>query len=523
MSIKTPRLIQDRCGVYYFRWIVPLPWRPAVGKTELRRSLGTKDARLARQSALLLSANLEGIMASKKMAAKPQDSELGELDSAFRDFLGSKQEAYKVIARVYKDGRAEIEADTLEEAKEARAMIEAHAKARIAEAEARKASYGRQGAAGAAEAEALLPASLSGTHLRTAADDYIQERTAALSEKGTMPKVRGALAAFIAFAGNIDVGMVKAPKVRAYKKSMLDSGKAGTTVNDHMSILNGFFDWCIDNGVANIKNPAKGLSIQGAHAKAEAYKPYDDQELERIFAPGPYLKRMKLPDFYWGPLIALWSGARAEEIASLELRQIRQEKGVWIIDIEKGKTESSVRMVPLHSKLIALGLLDYCEALSKAGHKRLFPHLVNGKNGFKKNMCRMFGVHLDSPEVGIVDPLKVFHSFRHTAITKLTSENVNDGLKKAIVGHDVESKDTAHDGYIHGQALTLANRRKAVEKLKFPTVDAEALKLPADHFLPAIAKRIEERAKRPSKKAKKSETKKGPRAAPAKKAANAAG
>lgn len=498
MSIKTPRLIQDRCGVFYFRWIVPLPWRQSVGKTELRRSLGTKDASLARQSALLLSANMEAIMATSKKARPQADIPVSaQAQHLLDNFLANAGVAGKLIARFHKDGSSEIEADTLEEAKEGRAMAEAHAKARIAEAEALKAS----GALHAGMAVAALPASLSGTHLRAAADDYIQERKKALSENGTIPKVKGTLNAFIAYAGNIDIGMVKAAKVRDYKKSMLDAGKAGTTINDHMSILHGFFDWCIGNGVAHMQNPAKGLAIQGAHAKAEAYEPYNDDELGLIFAPGPYLKRMDMPDFYWGPLIALWTGARAEEIASLELRQIRQEKGIWIFDIVKGKTESSVRMVPIHSKLIGLGLLDYCEALSKAGYKRLFPHLTKGKNGFKKNMCRMFGVHLDSPEVDIVDPLKVFHSFRHTAITKLTSENVNDGLKKAIVGHDVDAKDTAHDGYIHGKALTLANRRKAVEKLKFPLVDASALTLAPDHFLPAIAKRIEDSKKRAAKKA----------------------
>ena len=58
VSIKTPRLIQDRCGVYYFRLIVPLSWRRVVEKTEILRSLRTKDALIARQAALLLSARI---------------------------------------------------------------------------------------------------------------------------------------------------------------------------------------------------------------------------------------------------------------------------------------------------------------------------------------------------------------------------------------------------------------------------------------------------------------------------------
>jgi len=481
MGIKTPRLIQDRCGVFYFRWIVPLSWRPTVGKTEIRRSLRTKDAAIARQSALLLSIHMEALMAASKRGEPGSTPVPPEVQRIFDGLTESAGQAYKTKVRIFADGRAEIEADTLEEAKEARAMVEAHAKARIAEAEA-----GR----GAKKALSLLPSSLCGTRLKQAAADYVEERRAALSETGTIPKIKGALKAFAELAGDIDVAMASSATVLDYKKKMLAEKKAGTTVNDHIGALVGFFDWCIDNKIARMDNPAKGMQIVGAHSKAVAYKPYSDDELASIFAPGPYLKRMKLPDFYWGPLIALWSGARAEEVASLELRQIRQEKGIWIIDIEKGKTENAVRKVPVHSKLLELGLVEHRDAMAAAGHKQLFPHLTAGKNGFRKNMCRMFGVHLDSPEVGIVDSLKVFHSFRHTAVTKLTSEGVNDGLKKALVGHDLDSRDTAHDGYIHGEGLTLPNLRKAIEKLDFPTVDAAALRLPADHFLPAVAKRI---------------------------------
>ena len=43
MSIKPPRLTRDRCGVFYIRLVVPLTWRKDVGKTELLRSLRTKD------------------------------------------------------------------------------------------------------------------------------------------------------------------------------------------------------------------------------------------------------------------------------------------------------------------------------------------------------------------------------------------------------------------------------------------------------------------------------------------------
>jgi hypothetical protein len=66
VSIKTPRLIQDRCGVYYFRPMVPLSLRHIVKKTEIWRSLRTKDGAMARQAALLLFVRMEAILAKSK-------------------------------------------------------------------------------------------------------------------------------------------------------------------------------------------------------------------------------------------------------------------------------------------------------------------------------------------------------------------------------------------------------------------------------------------------------------------------
>ncbi len=485
MSIKAPRLIRDRCGVYYFRLIVPLSWRDTVKKTEIRRSLRTKDVSIARHAALLLSAQMEAFMAGNKNAKTPPPIPIpDEILSLFR----SSEEAYKINVRVFKNGAAHIEADTLEEAKEARAIV----------AELNKGNHRT-----VQEAMAALPSSRSGTNLEQAKDDYLVERSATLSEKGTIPKIRGVMKAFIAFAGNVDVAMVQPGLVKDYKKKLLAEKKAPTTINDHLVVLTGFFDYCIDNKVASMTNPARGLLIPGAHNKAESYEPFKLAEVQKIFQPELYVKKMKLPDFYWGPLVGLFTGARAEEIASLDLEQVYAEKGIWLIDILEGKTENAVRKVPVHEQLLALGFVDYVNCLQKAGYKKLFPHLQDGKNGYKKNMCRMFGEYLDLPEVDIVDPLKVFHSFRHTVVTKLTGVGVNEGLKRAMVGHDIDTKTSAHDDYTHLDALTIPNLQTAINKLQYEGIDFSKLKRPADAFLEPIKKRIQQQADAEKRKVEK--------------------
>jgi integrase len=289
---------------------------------------------------------------------------------------------------------------------------------------------------------------------------------------------------------------VQSALIKDYKKKLLADKKAATTINDHLVVLTGFFDYCIDNKVTTMTNPVRGLLIPKAHNKAESYEPFKLPEVQKIFQPALYVKKMKLPDFYWGPLVALFTGARAEEIASLDLEQIYPENGIWIIDILEGKTENAVRKVPLHDQLLALGFVEYVQCLQKAGYKKLFPHLQDGKNGYKKNMCRMFGEYLDLAEVNIVDPLKVFHSFRHTVVTKLTGAGVNEGLKRAMVGHDIDTKASAHDDYTHLDALTIENLQTAINKLTYAGVDFVKLKLPADAFLHAIATRIKQQKER---------------------------
>ena len=157
---------------------------------------------------------------------------------------------------------------------------------------------------------------------------------------------------------------------------------------------------------------------------------------------------MNLPDFYRGPLIGLFTRARADEIASLDAAHIYPVKGICIVDIRTGKTANAECKVSIHQQILELGLVDYRTSVFNAGYKKLLPHIQPVLNGYKKNMSRMFDTYLDLPEVNIVHELKVFHSFRHTVVTALTNPGVNEGLKRALVGQDIDTRTSSHDDYI---------------------------------------------------------------------------
>ena len=65
----------------------------------------------------------------------------------------------------------------------------------------------------------------------------------------------------------------------------------------------------------------------------------------------------------------LYSGARPGEIAQLHVADMREQHGVWIMHItaegeggKRTKTKGSMRVVPVHSELIRLGLIKHRNA-----------------------------------------------------------------------------------------------------------------------------------------------------------------
>jgi integrase len=56
----------------------------------------------------------------------------------------------------------------------------------------------------------------------------------------------------------------------------------------------------------------------------------------------------------------------------------------------------------------------------------------------------------------------VFHSLRHTAITRMRQANVELSLVQEIVGHE---RDTVTDGYF-SEGYTLAQKQSAIEKIR---------------------------------------------------------
>lgn len=248
-----------------------------------------------------------------------------------------------------------------------------------------------------------------------------------------------------------------------------------STVNKYLHNLAHFFDWSKRQGFYEGENPAHGLTISKRHIQGREKrkrKPFTAEDIKLIFGSPNYLKqRVENPERFWIPLLLLHTGARREEVSQLDLDDVKQEQGVFYFNVtpdeERGKglkNEGSKRRVPVHSYLVETGFLSYVKELRGRGEERLFPELLKGRNGYGDAVGKWFGRHLD--KLGIKDPSKVIHSFRHTVNTKLHELRVPQAYILALIGHEGDSMNERD--YLHGKEyFAISALKEELEKLDF--------------------------------------------------------
>ncbi len=274
---------------------------------------------------------------------------------------------------------------------------------------------------------------------------------------------------------------------------------------DYLGQLKGFLEYAYASG--HIKTDmARHVEIPNTKQSKVVHRlPFSNGDLAKIFNAESYGK-----DFYkkrgmingdvkfWMPLLAVFSGARLEELAQLNTDDIKtcDETNIVYMDITDAgvtadgtkkqlKNKNSVRPIPIHSTLIDIGFMEYVTK-RKSGNKdnalfdlkrdkqgRLgkgfsnwFSRLEKRKTGYTKGFIESRGV--DSKGIYKTGEkwTKTFHSFRHTVIDNLRGGKLNSGefIREEdialVVGH-TKNKTHAQTAE-YGQDRSQLELRKAV-------------------------------------------------------------
>ncbi|MBX9469461.1 MAG: site-specific integrase [Rhizobium sp.] len=244
------------------------------------------------------------------------------------------------------------------------------------------------------------------------------------------------------------------------------------SINKYLQTYNDFFGYAHQHG--HIKQnlfATVGIKQNRQRLQAKTREPFTLEQVQTILeaiVDGGVVHARK-PHQKWGPLIGLYTGARLNEIAQIELADIKREDGIWYFDLndegdeKKLKTLSSKRRVPVHRDLIGLGLLEYVQTLQTRGASKLFHDLSTSvEHGRGRAIGRWFNETL-LPSLGIKTKLLVFHSLRHTVVTSLVNAQVDGPLIKALVGHSQQG--VTYQSYFGGHTLSLLN--EAIQKLDY--------------------------------------------------------
>lgn len=425
--IKVPRLRVNRHGVFGVR----VYWRDESGKLrESLHSLNTKNATVARLLALQFN---EAFERKRAMTEKPN---FPNLDDIVRKY------ELDLSRGVMKSDGAEDHARMMEAIATYKAIHGSMPPLQEAMNMGRQASTSPRIMAKSMPFSEAVAAYLLEKRQDNAAQTIL--------EKGRTYKD------FSDIFGDLDLNLYNKAEIVQWKTVDLKRGLGANRINKRLGQVNDLFNWCIAHGhyTAHPTSPVEGLYISNKSklaAQTESYEPFSNDELKAIFA-STYPEEMAKPDHYWLPIVALFSGARREEIASLKASNVKTIDGVPCFQIEGGKTADARRVVPIHPQLKALGFMDYAEQVQSMGVEHLFPYLIDGANGRGKNAGRQFSILLDKR--GIKDDRKVFHSFRHTVITRLHATGANIAHVMQMTGHRGEATQGVHfQTYTHDVGL----------------------------------------------------------------------
>jgi integrase len=259
-------------------------------------------------------------------------------------------------------------------------------------------------------------------------------------------------------------------------------GKTNRTINTYGTTLACVFRSAKDRGRFSGDNPferqRRKVSKKTNRVPFEITKlPTIFDALPREIKPARHSPESALP---WAALIAVFTGMRLEEIAQLKAADIRPVSTnggtTTVIDIHNGtgnqlKNESAVRLVPVHSALVAAGLLDYVKALPEGS--MLFPGLTRRKSKGDKigpRVGELFRNKLKA--LNLKRPGLDFHSFRHTVIGLLDAAEVRKSDAARIVGHTVPGE--TFGTYSTGPGLKVL--AGVIEVITYPGLKLQAMR-----------------------------------------------
>lgn len=416
-------------GIYYLRRRVPDDLRPIIGKTEIRRSLNTRNHQQAKAAFALAYAESERLF---------NDARQGPYIEHYKPEAVAKPLPTPVLP----------------------ARTEGHIK-------------------------------LSEALVRYVQSISMSDRSEYVSRRHAVDYSR-AVNRFITDMGDKPIAAIQPSDIHAFAANLIqptgNNVKPLATSSTRLLLarLSSVLAFSVDSGLIET-NPVTASRIHKRLGSAKPKRRLDDNrgyswnELVTLFSHTEFQKLRTAEGrpgnaVFWIPLIAAYTGGRREELAQLYVEDIHQhEGGSWFIRIiddrpdKSVKTDSSRREIPVHPDLIALGLLTLVQG--RASGTRVFPQLLKVSDGFAGIVSKSW--RPITQRCGVYQPGRnPLHAFRHSFKTLAREHGIPKEVSDWITGHA-----SGHIGDSYGvNPLS----RMAMEIQKLPSLAEAAGLLPSE-------------------------------------------
>ncbi|MDC6292687.1 DUF6538 domain-containing protein [Ralstonia pseudosolanacearum] len=289
----------------------------------------------------------------------------------------------------------------------------------------------------------------AGVRLTAVVEAWAKERR---PDKRTVGIADRVVKRFYEHVGHVPVRDVTRAHVLQFKNTLLESGQTPANTNNQLTMLGTLLRFATDNLWAD-SNAAQGIRVMVRRNGEVPRLPFDLPALQAIFSSPVYAEALR-PDggageaAYWLPLLALFTGARVEELCQLRPEDIYEEvyrdiegseQRCWVLRITNEgegqgvKNAGSVRRFPIHAELLARGFVGYAHA--HKSQPRIFPALKPDTAGAESgNWSKWFGKYLRGA-CKVTDKRMVFHSFRYLFKDLARDAGVPEDVQDAITGH----------------------------------------------------------------------------------------
>jgi integrase len=259
---------------------------------------------------------------------------------------------------------------------------------------------------------------------------------------------------FRSLVGPLFVQEIKRIDVVRFKDELLKIGQSPQNTNKQLIVVNTLLNYAKANAIID-DSPASGVSVK-VERKEKPRVSFDAPALNAIFSSPIYTHGQRPKGgggeaAYWIPLLALFTGARLEELGQLHPSDITEESYLdvngnaataWVIRIKNSrevgqsvKNFGSNRRIPIHDELIRLGFLSYAAEAKQEGRYRIFDQLVADKYGTETaQFSKWFNRYLRK-KCGVTNDRMTFHSFRHTFKDFCRTVGIDAEIGDRLTGH----------------------------------------------------------------------------------------